>query len=61
MISGVAVPGPIGVAGAVFGWLLLTLAALDVAEFWLPDALTGALAVAGWRRSPSRRPNGPTG
>lgn len=47
VISGVAVPGPAGVAGAVFGWLLLTLAALDVAAFWLPDALTGALAVAG--------------
>jgi leader peptidase (prepilin peptidase)/N-methyltransferase len=47
VISGVAVPGPIGAAGAVFGWLLLTLAALDVAEFWLPDRLTAALAVAG--------------
>ena len=31
----------------MFGWLLLALAALDVAEFWLPDALTGALALAG--------------
>ncbi|MBS0477999.1 MAG: prepilin peptidase [Proteobacteria bacterium] len=47
VISGVAVPGPVGVAGAVFGWLLLALAALDVAEFWLPDRLTGTLAVAG--------------
>ena len=47
VISGLAMPGPVGVAGAVFGWLLLTLAALDVAEFWLPDALTGTLAVAG--------------
>ncbi|THD36993.1 MAG: prepilin peptidase [Sphingomonas sp.] len=46
-ISGYAVPGAIGVAGAVFGWLLLALAALDVAEFWLPDALTGVLALAG--------------
>lgn len=45
--SGFAAPGPVGVAGAVFGWLLLTLAALDVAEFWLPDVLTGALAAAG--------------
>jgi leader peptidase (prepilin peptidase)/N-methyltransferase len=41
------VPGAAGAAGAVFGWLLLTLAALDVAEFWLPDALTGMLALAG--------------
>jgi leader peptidase (prepilin peptidase)/N-methyltransferase len=47
MISGIAVPGPIGVAGAIFGWLLLTLAALDVTEFWLPDMLTGSLALAG--------------
>src|SRR3982750_378 len=30
IISGIAVPGPIGVAGAAFGWLLLALAALDV-------------------------------
>lgn len=47
VISGVAVPGPIGMAGAVFGWLLLALAALDIAEFWLPDVLTGTLAAAG--------------
>jgi leader peptidase (prepilin peptidase)/N-methyltransferase len=47
VISGLAVPGPIGLVGAVFGWLLLALAALDVAEFWLPDALTGTLAAAG--------------
>jgi leader peptidase (prepilin peptidase)/N-methyltransferase len=46
-ISGMAVPGPVGATGALFGWLLLALAALDVAEFWLPDALTGTLAVAG--------------
>jgi len=45
--SGIAAPGPVGAAGAAFGWLLVTLAALDVAEFWLPDALTGALALAG--------------
>jgi len=31
----------------VFGWLLLTLAALDLAAFWLPNLLTGALAAAG--------------
>jgi leader peptidase (prepilin peptidase)/N-methyltransferase len=47
IISGLAVPGPIGAAGAIFGWLLLTLAALDIAEFWLPNALTGALGLAG--------------
>ncbi len=46
-VSGIAAPGLIGAAGAIFGWLLLTLAALDAAELWLPDALTGSLAVAG--------------
>jgi len=34
-------------AGAVFGWLLLALAALDLTHFWLPNRLTGALAVTG--------------
>ncbi len=34
-------------AGAAFGWLLLALAALDLSAFWLPNVLTGALAVAG--------------
>lgn len=47
VLSGMAVPGPVGAAGAVFGWLLLTLAALDVTEYWLPDALTGTLALTG--------------
>ena len=47
VVAGVAVPGPVGLAGAVFGWLLLALAALDIAEFWLPDALTATLALAG--------------
>ncbi|MEG3124839.1 prepilin peptidase [Sphingomonas sp. GB1N7] len=46
-VAGIVVPGPIGLAGAVFGWLLLALAALDVTEFWLPDRLTGTLALAG--------------
>ncbi len=45
--AGYAAPSPVGVAGAVFGWLLLALAALDIAAFWLPDRLTGTLALAG--------------
>ncbi|MDO7842617.1 prepilin peptidase [Sphingomonas immobilis] len=45
--AGLAVPGPVGLAGALFGWLLLALAALDVTEFWLPDRLTLTLALAG--------------
>lgn len=45
--AGFAAPGLQGVAGAVFGWLLLALAALDLAAFWLPNLLTGTLALAG--------------
>src|SRR5689334_18257082 len=44
--AGLAAPGPEGAAGAVFGWLLLALAALDLAAYWLPNLLTGALAGA---------------
>ena len=46
-VSGWAAPGLEGVAGAVFGWLLVALAALDVTELWLPDVLTAPLALAG--------------
>jgi len=45
--AGWAAPGLEGIAGAVFGWLLLGLAALDVAALWLPDRLTATLAGAG--------------
>jgi leader peptidase (prepilin peptidase)/N-methyltransferase len=46
-VSGAVAPGAEGVAGAVFGWLLLALAALDWRAFWLPDRLTATLALAG--------------
>lgn len=42
-----AQPGFEGAAGALFGWQLLALAALDVEHFWLPDWFTGVLAVSG--------------
>jgi leader peptidase (prepilin peptidase)/N-methyltransferase len=45
--AGWIAPGVPGIAGAVFGWLLLALGALDWAAFWLPDILTGALALTG--------------
>lgn len=45
--GGMIAPGAEGAAGAVFGWLLLALAALDLAAFWLPNLLNGALAAAG--------------
>jgi leader peptidase (prepilin peptidase) / N-methyltransferase len=50
LIGGVALtvsPDLNGLAGAVFGWLLLTLAALDLAHYWLPNALTGTMAGSG--------------
>lgn len=46
-IAGLAAPGVEGAAGAVFGWLLLALAALDLAAFWLPNALNAVLALCG--------------
>jgi leader peptidase (prepilin peptidase)/N-methyltransferase len=38
---------PEALAGAAFGWMLLTLALLDWRHFWLPERLTIALALAG--------------
>jgi leader peptidase (prepilin peptidase)/N-methyltransferase len=40
-------PGEAGLAGALFGWLLLALTVLDLEHFWLPDRLTGTLAATG--------------
>ena len=47
MLAGLATPTPLAFAGAVFGWLLLVLAAIDAAELWLPGELTATLAVGG--------------
>ncbi|MBA2918390.1 prepilin peptidase [Sphingomonas sp. MAH-20] len=50
LIGGVALavaPGPAGLAGALFGWMLLLLGVLDVEHFWLPDRVTGLLALTG--------------
>lgn len=38
--------GPVALAGAGFGWLLLVLAVMDARDFWLPDPLVAALALA---------------
>ena len=40
-------PGAVGAAGALFGWLLATLALLDLDHHWLPDALTIPLMLLG--------------
>ena len=45
--AGWVAPGGQGLAGAMFGWLLLALAALDLTAWWLPDRLTGLLALGG--------------
>lgn len=50
LIGGLALfvePNITGLAGAFFGWLLLTLAALDAEHHWLPDRLTILLATTG--------------
>ncbi|WP_445193301.1 prepilin peptidase [Sphingomonas sp. Tas61C01] len=47
VLAGVATASPLAVAGAIFGWLLLALAALDATALWLPDRLTITLAIAG--------------
>ncbi|MEZ0495013.1 A24 family peptidase [Sphingomonas sp. IW22] len=47
VIAGTVAPGPVCVAGAVFGWLLLTLGAIDLRAFWLPNPLVAALALTG--------------
>lgn len=46
-VSGLLLPGTPGLAAALFGWLLLALAMLDVRAFWLPDRLTALLAASG--------------
>lgn len=46
-MSALVAPGWIGVAGAVFGWLLLTLAIIDYSSFHLPDELMISLVIAG--------------
>ena len=43
--AGLIAPGWEGVGAAACGWLLLALGAIDLAAFWLPDVLTGSLAV----------------
>lgn len=45
--AGWVAPGAGGLAGAVVGWLLATLAAIDWRAFWLPDRLVAPLALVG--------------
>lgn len=45
--SGMLLPGPLAVTGALLGWSMLLLALLDVQAFWLPRVGGWALAVLG--------------
>lgn len=45
--AGLVAAAPSALAGALFGWMLLALAALDLRHWWLPDRLTATLALAG--------------
>lgn len=47
LAAGLSAPPVEAVAGACFGWLLVTLASLDMRHFWLPDPLTRVLALGG--------------
>ncbi|MBB5699738.1 prepilin peptidase [Sphingomonas yantingensis] len=47
IVAGAVAPGIEGVAGAVLGWLLLALGAIDFAALWLPNRMVAALALAG--------------
>ncbi|MFA5970132.1 MAG: prepilin peptidase [Sphingomonas sp.] len=46
-VAGLLLPGETGAVSAVFGWLLITLAAIDARAFWLPDRLTLIVAIVG--------------
>ncbi len=41
-------PGLAGLAGAIFGWMLIALIALDAEHYWLPDRLTLPLLMLGF-------------
>lgn len=50
VVGGIAfgiVPGLAGLAGAIFGWMLIALIALDAAHYWLPDKITLPLLIIG--------------
>lgn len=45
--AGLVAPGWVGVAGAIFGWLLLAAAAVDLATYRLPNSITALIALTG--------------
>lgn len=47
VVAGAVAPDTAGLVGAILGWQLLQLAALDWRALWLPNILTAALALSG--------------
>lgn len=47
LMAMLAAPGTEGLAGALFGWILVALLALDAEHMWLPDRLTLPLLALG--------------
>jgi leader peptidase (prepilin peptidase)/N-methyltransferase len=45
--AGVVIPGPLGLAVAACGWLLVLIIVLDATEYWIPDSLVAAFAIGG--------------
>lgn len=52
-----AAPGPAGLAGALFGWGLLLLLALDLDHYWLPDGVVLPLLALGLVAGPAPLPD----
>lgn len=42
-----ASPGLLGLTGAILAWQLVLISVIDAEHLWLPDRLTGALALTG--------------
>lgn len=53
LLACLAVPGPAGLAGALFGWGLLLLLLLDLDHYWLPDAVVLPLLALGLLAGPA--------
>ena len=47
VLAMLASPGTVGLSGALLGWALLALLALDVEHHWLPDRITLPLLALG--------------
>ncbi len=52
-----AAPAPAGLAGALFGWGLLLLLALDIEHYWLPDLIVLPMLALGLAAGPAPLPD----